>query len=353
MYNAEEDLSKYFFVNRGEIGSDLSVLDNFKAIVIAGPKEKFNETEKYILDQYLMKGGRILWLIDGAKVSDADLREKGHSASVKNETNLDDLLFSYGVRINADLLQDGFCSEILLNNGDNSQAIYAPWYYAPILIPSLKNPITANISDVKSEFVSSIDVLKNKNHLKKEILLTTGQSSRKIDLPAVVDFDIQSVEKDKFKFNDSFMPVAISLEGTFGSAFKNRLIPDGLYADYEYKTIEESKPTKMIVVAGSDIIKNGLMGKDEDTEIVPLGFDRLSGRTYGNRDFILNAVNWLVSDDKWMSLRSKEYRLSLLDKRLVSEKRDMYSYVNLFFPILVVIFVWLFVFLRRRHKYAK
>lgn len=353
LYNAEEDLAKYFFVNRGEIGSDISILDNFKVVIIAGPKTKFTESEKYILDQYLMRGGRILWLIDGAIISDNDLLQKGYSAGVRNETNLDDLLFAYGARINPDLLQDTYCSEILLNNGQNSQSVTAPWYYSPILIPSLKNPITGNIGDIKSQYVSSIDILKTNQNIKKEVLLTTAQNSRRIELPAVVDFDFQTVSQEKTKFKDSFLPVAISMEGNFKSAFKNRPIPDGLYSDQSYKTMEQSLPTKMIVVSTSDLITNDLIGKGKDTQIVPMGYDRLSGRMYGNRDFILNAVHWLASDKEWMSLRTKEHKLTLLNKESILRYRDIYSVVNIILPVLFVFLVWLGVFFYRKNRYTK
>ena len=353
VFAAEEALSKYFFVNRGEIGNEISILNDFKVVIIAGSTKGFNEREKYILDQYIMHGGRVLWLIDGAYVSPNELAEKGYSPAIRNGANLDDLLFTYGVRINPDLLQDTHSLEILLNNGNNSQSVAAPWTYVPLLIPSKGNPVTDNIAEVKTSFASSIDILPGNADVKKEILLTTGQNTRKLELPSVVDFDFEKVQDQKEKFNDSFLSVVVSLEGRFKSAFDNRLIPDSLFSTEEYKTIERSVPTKMIIASSSDIIKNELIGKNQQTEVVPLGYDRLSGRYFGNKDFIINAVNWLASDDSRMTVKNKKQNLALLDKQLIYKNRSMYALLNTFTPIIFVLIVLSALFFYRRYKYTK
>lgn len=353
VYDAEEILAKYFFVNRGQIGYDVTVLDNFKVVIIAGPTQKYSESEKYILDQYLMKGGRILWLIDGAIVSHQELTLNGQSPSMKNETNLDDLLFSYGVRIEPDLLQDAQCSSILLNADKNTQPIAVPWYYSPLLLPSRNSIITKNIANVKAEFVSSINLTNNSKGLIKNVLLTTSEHSHIIRVPEMIDFNIQNIQSASHYFNQSFLTTAISLEGQFTSAFENRSIPDSLISNNQ-KNITQSQNTKMIVASSSDIIRNGIISnKDKSSQIVPMGYDRLSNKLYGNRDFIINAVNWLADDGYFMQLRKKSHDLNLLNKKEIIDHRYQYALFNTLFPISIICLILSAIYLVRKGKYTK
>lgn len=352
VYDAEEALAKYFFVNRGQISSDPSVLDDFKVVIIAGPTQKYSETEKYILDQYLMKGGRILWLIDGAYVSLDDLANKGQSASMKNETALDDLLFTYGVRIESDFVQDAQSTQILVQTQSESQPVSIPWYYSPLLLPSLDNIITKDITEVKAAFVSSVDLLNKSKSITKNVLLTTSQHSHIIPVPEMITFDVEQIQSDPHYFRDSFLPIAVALSGKFQSAFNNRLVPDSVYLD-GYKTHMESLDTKMIVVGSSDIIKNEIIGQGDNSEILPMGYDRVSGRKYGNKDFIVNAVNWLANDDGWMELRSKTQQLNLLDKKLIYDNRTKYAVLNILFPVCFVVLILGGATLWRRYKYIR
>ncbi len=351
IYDAEEALAKYYYINRGQIENDLSVLDGFKAVIIAGPTQKFSETEKYIIDQYLMKGGRILWLLDGVYVSQEDLSEKGFSASIKNETNLDDLLFAYGVRIQPVLVQDSQCASILVNTGKDIQPVAIPWYYSPLLLPSPDNTITKGIAEVKSEFASSIDLLESSRNLDRQILLTTAAHSRIVRVPETIDFDVLKLQSDPDYFDTSFQTVAVSLDGVFSSAFTNRLIPDSVNT-HGNETLKESKPARMVVIASSRIIRNDIIGQGENTQVLPMGFDRLSERLYGNRDFILNAVNWLVNDNI-IQIKSKSRQLNLLNKQAIYDNRNKYALVNTLLPILFIGVIILFVTLWRKRKYSK
>ena len=354
VYDAEEALAKYFFVNRGEIGNDVSILDNFRVIIIAGPKSQFTETEKYILDQYVMKGGRILWLIDDVYVSAEDLANKGQSASMKNETNLDDLLFAYGLRINPQLIQDSQCTDILVKVGseENASSVTIPWHYSPLLLPSLNNPTTHAIGDVKASFVSDISLLKASKNLTVSVLLTSSDKSHLVKVPEMVDFDVERIQSDKSYFDQSFLTAAVALEGEFTSAFVNRLIPDSVFAK-GYKSKERSVKTKMVVVASSDVIRNEIIGKDDNTQVLPMGYDRTSGRQYGNKSFIVNAVNWLANDDEWLSLRDNKRQIDLLNKQLVFENRDKYVFLNTIFPLVFVSLVLGCVIVFRRYKYSR
>lgn len=354
VYDAEELLSKYFFVNRGQIGLDISVLDNFKVVIIAGPTEKFSEQEKFILDQYIMSGGRVLWLIDGVYLSEKDLAEKGESASMKNEVNLDDMLFIYGVRINPVLVQDAQCTSIMLASGDGSSGdlVKMPLYYSPLLLPSYNNAVTKDISAVKALFASYLDVTDKDTPVKKTVLLTTSAQSHSVKVPEMVNFDISQIQENSGYFDQSYLPVAIALDGTFKSVFTNRMMPDSIQMDSRIPG-SKSIDTKMIVVSSSDIIRNQLVNSNQQTEVLPMGYDRVSDRQYGNRDFIVNAVNWLANDDDWLLLRNKQQQIRLLDKQLVYEQRDKYAIINIIFP---VIFVTLFIgliYLWRKRKYEK
>lgn len=351
VYDAEEALAKYFTVNRGQIGQDVWVLDDFKVVIIAGATQKYSETEKYILDQYLMKGGRILWLMDGAYLSRDDLMNTGRSASMKNETNLDDLLFNYGVRINSNLLQDNQCASILINQGEGTQAVSMPWYYSPLLLPSPSNAITKNIAQVKAEFVSSISLLNNSKSVNRSVLLTTSNRAKTIAVPETIDLDIEAIQANPNYFNEKYLPVALALNGSFNSVFTNRMIPDSVNVA-EYKTKVVGSDTKMIVVASSDIIRNEVVGQGSDTQVLPMGYDKVAGYEYGNKSFIVNAVNWLANDDDWLQLRAKTCQLNLLDKKRISENRNEYVIWNILLPVFILAIILAAVNIRRRFKYA-
>lgn len=350
--DAEEILSKYFFINRGEIGNDVSVLDAFKVIIIAGPQKRYSDTEKYVIDQYIMNGGRVLWLIDGVYFSQEDLAKNGKSATMKNESNLDDLLFSYGVRVNPSLIQDMQCSQILLNYGDeNTQSTVIPWYYSPLLMPSGNNLITKDISNVKSAFVSPLEFVGNAKNLEKSILLTSSYNSHIINVPEIISFDNSEIQAKENYFTESFLPAAVSLKGKFTSAFTNRLRPDSIAENHQQ--LSESKPGKMIVIGSSDLIRSSLIGQNENTQILPMGYDRIGNKQYGNRDFIVNAVNWLANDDEWMSLRSKQQKIRLLDKNRIYENRTLYTVINILSPLAIMAIIISLVYFRRKWKHER
>ncbi|MDR3058757.1 MAG: gliding motility-associated ABC transporter substrate-binding protein GldG [Prevotella sp.] len=353
VYDAEEALSKYYFVNRGQIGNDINILSDFSAIIIAGPLLKYTEAEKYILDQYIMSGGRVLWLLDGTYYSHEELASKGFTASMKNDVNLDDILFSYGIRINSDLIQDMQCVSTYLMADDNSQsAAMIPSFYQPLLLPSQDFPITKNIRDVKAGFASSIDIVNNSPDTKKAILLTSSANTHIVNVPEPIDFDIERIQKQPDYFNQQFIPVAVSLEGIFNSGFQNRPIPDSVNIG-TYQPLEKSKDTKMIVVSSSDIITNEIQGKGEASQALPMGYDRVSQQQFGNRDFIVNAVNWLTNNDELMALRTKKQQLYILNKKAAYENRDKYAIMNIGIPILFMSLIMGVAILYRRRKYEK
>lgn len=354
VYDAEMALSKYYNVNRGQIGESISVLDGFEVVIVAGAKNNFSESEKYVLDQYLMKGGSIFWLLDGVYVSLDELYDKGYSASIKNDTNLDDLLFNYGVRIQPVLLQDAQASSVVVSEGEGSQPVSIPWYYAPLLLPSPDNAITKYISDVRAEFVSGINIINNKrNDTKAEVLLSTSAHTHVVSVPEVINFDVEHIQSSPDYFNQSYIPASVSLDGYFVSAFENRPIPEGLTVDTDHKTITRSKRARMVVAGSSDIIRNEVLVNGSGVQMLPMGFDHVTGRHYGNKDFVVNVVNWLAGRDEISSLRSKTRQLNLLDRQSVYEHRSTYALINIIVPILLVLAVVTSAYLLRRRKYSR
>lgn len=354
VYDAEELLSKYYSVHRGQIGRDVGILDDFDAVIIAGPLKKYTEIEKYIIDQYIMQGGKVLWLIDGAFYSHQDLTATGRSASMKNELNLDDMLFSYGIRINPDLIQDKQCLSTYLIAGEGVQSgSVQPNYYQPILMPSPEHPITRNIRDVKSGFSSSIDVIAiNSSEVMKNILLTSSANTHLVKVPEMIDFDIDLIQNKPDYFNEQFIPIAVSLEGQFNSAFSNRIVPDSVNIN-KHQVKQLSEKTKMVVVSSSDIVANEIQGKNEASQVLPMGYDRVSQTQYGNRDFILNTVNWLTGDDGLMLLRTKKQQMYLLDRKLSYEERDKYAVLNIVVSIVFMLLIMGCVYCYRKKKYEK
>ncbi|MFV0468154.1 MAG: gliding motility-associated ABC transporter substrate-binding protein GldG [Dysgonomonas sp.] len=351
--DATAKLSKYYFVNRGQIIPDITVLNDFKAVIIAGPTSRYSEQEKFVLDQYIMNGGRVLWLIDGVYYSAQNLETKGESASMKNETNLDDMLFTYGLRVNSVLLQDAQCAPILLASGkENDHPSVLPFYFSPLLIPSQDHPVTKGISAVKSSFASSVDLVGKSDEIEKTVLLTTSDNSHTLKVPEMITFDVTDIQSQPDYFNEKYLMVAVSMQGRFRSVYANRMPPDSVNM-HHLSPVTKSKNTKMIVVGCSDIIRNEIIGHGDKTQILPMGYDRVAGKQYGNSDFIVNAVNWLVNDDDWLALRNKEQKMRLLDKTKVYENRDVYVAFVVISPLLLLGLLIMGVTLYRKCKYEK
>lgn len=350
-YDISQTLSRYYQVDRGFLGDDPTILEPYKAIIIAAPQDKFSEKDKYIIDQYIMHGGKVLWMIDGARVSLDSLSVYSETMGIDLDINLSDQLFKYGVRINPVLVQDVQSVLVPVNVAEAGQPANfqpAPWYYSPLLLTAPQHPVSKNVTPVKSEFASSLDFVgEEDSQIKKDVLLVTSTSTHIQTMPSIVSMDILHIEESGYYFNSRNAVVAASLEGVFQSVFANRMIPEGIHT--KEKTLQESKPTKMIVVADGDIIRNDVQGYGENTQIIPLGFDRYMNQQFGNKDFILNAINYLTDDDGWMTLRSREIKLRLLNKQAVIGLRKFWQVSNVLFPLIILgLFGVVFYFVRKR-----
>ena len=350
----ERALSNYYNVQRGRIGGKYGILDGFDAVVIAKPTKKFSKADKFVLDQYLMKGGRILWLVDGVNV-DMDsilVYDKAFAfPAFTEQLDIDDMLFKYGVRINSDLLQDLYCSQIrLVAQGPNSQEQYQSfrWLYFPILVTHNNHVINKYIDFIHTVFISSIDTIGKRPGLKRTVLLTTSPYTRdiKINFPYEILLSEVNLEPNKRLFNRHDVPVAVLLEGRFNSLFAGRIVTDLLPPGE--KLLKRSKPTKMIVVADGDIVRNEVTSQGK---VMPLGFDRYSGMTFaGNKEFLVNAVNYLCGDEGLMKLRGRQFKLRVLDQKKLTSHYTLWQVVNLSVPLLLVLLIFFaFRYVRKRY----
>ena len=345
-------LSRYFQIDRGVLGTNPAILDNYKVVIIAGPTQSFNESEKFILDQYVMNGGRILWLVDGVRVDRKQLAYSGISPAMELETNLSDLLFRYGVRINPVILQDVQCTNVPVNiapAGESPKFEPAPFYLSPLLLTSPQHPVSRNVSEVRAEFCSGISLVGDNKLIKCDLLLATSDNTHILGTPEMIDLSKKIKPNDKNYFNVGYIPVGVALEGKFESAFANRLIPKNLPQDFPVR--KKSVNTRQIVIACSKVIQNEISAKD--STILPLGFDRYMNQQFGNKDFILNAVLYLADNDGWMQLRSREMKLRLLNKRLVNENKISIQLVNLITPLILFFIFGIVYQIMRKRKYTK
>jgi len=347
-------LASYYQVDRGVINGRVGSLDNYKAVIVAKPSLPFPEEDKFVLDQYLMNGGKILWLLDGVKVN-RDSLQHGNTLAFINNLNLDDQLFKYGVRINPNLIMDIQSALIPVNTalaGNKPNFAPSPWWYYPLLNTNDAHPVSRNINLVKAEYASSLDTLGGaKNYIKKTFLLASSRLTKIQQVPAFISLSQVKDQPSQKEFAHSFIPVGVLLEGKFESVFTNRIL-DGFDIKGEYLFKERSSNTKMILIADGDMIKNDVRMTPNGPAITPLGYDRFSNQTFGNKDFILNAVNYLTDETGIMSLRSREFKLRLLDRQKIRDEKLKWQLINVVLPILlVVIFGFIITFIRKR-KYT-
>jgi ABC-2 type transport system permease protein len=347
-------LARFFTVDRGMIGGKTGILDKYSAVVIAGPQKAFSESDKLVLDQYIMNGGKVLWLVDEVAVN-SDSLASGETVGLYRPLNIEDQLFRYGARINPMIVQDIECISIrlmVMSGGTRQQVVPAPWVYYPLLKPSANNPITRNLNRVRGEFVNYIDTVGLDGAIKKKILLSSSALSRTISPPVIISLKEAELTHSAKDFNKPNLPVAVLLEGIFPSAFKNRMVTN-LTDDRNLKIRTESKETRMIVIADADMIRNEVERSGLNETPLPLGRDKYTGQIYGNRDFLINCLNWLVDKNGIMELRSRELKLRLLNTHMIKTERLKWQIINIAGPVIIVILAgWLYSYLRRR-KYAK
>ena len=351
LYDFIKSLSEEYNVSRININHKLYALKNLDAIIIAKPDTIVDEKDKFIIDQFIMKGGKVLWLIDPVKLNMDSFRLKGYTLALSNPINLDDMLFRYGVRLNTDLIQDLQCAAIPVNIGfSKGQPNFKlfPWIFYPLIMPNSQHPIVKNLDLIKTEFVSSIDTLSTSG-IKKTILLTSSKNTRVTPVPFRVSLAITQFKLKESAFNQGFKPIAVLLEGTFKSLYANR-IPTVIMEDSTIQFKEVSVPNKMIVISDGDMIKNDF--NRATGMIYPLGYDKYTNQTFANKQFLLNCMNYLLDDEGLLQLRSREVKLRLLDMKKVSLQKTKWQIYNVLLPPLIILLFSLIQYYLRKRKYA-
>ena len=347
----EAALSEYYDIDHVRINGQPSALalqtqsgatnsltaNKYKAIIIAKPDSAFsrNELDKFIIDQFVMRGGKVLWLVEPVYAEMDSLRIKDKTFALANDLNLNDMLFNYGVRLNSNLVVDmnALPIPVVVDQKGNQKLI--PWLFFPLLVPTSNHPIVRNLSAIKTEFVSSIDTLETPG-VTKTILLSTSRYSRVLNVPVTLSLSYLYQEPDATQFNQPYQPVAVLLDGEFTSLYLNR-VPPVFVNSPEVAFLEKSSKTSMIVFADGDIIKNQLQPGELRPTPLPLGYDRYTGQQFGNKDFVLNAMNYLCDDSGLLSVRSREVKLRSLDAARIVTERLKWQLANTIVPILLVL----------------
>lgn len=347
VYDLTQQLAQYYQIDRGTLGTVSGVLDEYKAVIIADPQMPFSDTDKYILDQYIMQGGRILWVVNGVRFSDDYLASEGYTPIIALDLNINDMLFRYGVRINHALVQDLQCLPVPVDvSHDPIQPNWQPmpWTFAPLLLTSQVSPITRNVAQVTATMASAIDIVGEDDGIRKEVLLATSSASRLTSAPAKVDLSMGS---DSEGFNQAFVPVAVSLEGVFPSIYAHLLPPEEV--TLTTPLLRESKPTRQIVVAAGSTIRNDW----QQGQPLPLGYDRYTQMQFGNRDFMVNAVLHLTDDQGWLQLRQKEFTLRLINDQRARQTRIVAQVISIVIPLALLAIVGGAMLILRRKRYVK
>ena len=328
--------------------------DNFDVLVIAGPDKAFGEADKLVVDQYIMNGGKVIWLVDPVHVDKDSLSNGYRTFAFPHDINLEDQLFKYGVRLNYELLQDVVCADIAVNTapaGTQPKYTVHPWYYSPLLVPNDEHPVSRNLNKVLSGYVSSIDTVGGNTSLRKSIILSTSPYARRVKSPSSVS--LQNIDNPPARelFTESFIPVGVLIEGRFTSLFKNRMVEQLGFSSAS--VLNESKPSKMVVIAGASIVANKVNYSGSSPQIGELGYDRVSKLVWGNKEFLMNTVFYLSDERGVMQLRNRTLKMRLLDQVKLREEKAFWQWLNVLAPAVALALLGLFYNLVRRYRYSR
>lgn len=342
-------------LNHRSMSSDSSILinSNYDAIIIAKPKKPFSEKDKFIIDQYIMHGGKVLWLIEPVFATMDSLQTAESTMGIALDLHLDDQLFKYGVKLDKNLLLDYNSAAIALRTGQmggQAQIEYYRWYYFPLLNAASDNSIVKNINPIKADFISSINTIISDSDVRKIPLLKTSDYTKISGAPVFISLSMLRQPPDKRMFSQKGQNVAYLLKGKFKSLYANRMTPE-IVDSKEIDFMDLSEPTSMIVVADGDIIRNQFhIPKGYP---LPLGFDQYTQITYGNKDFIENAISYLVDGESLISIRSRELKIRLLDMNKVNNNTTLWQIINVVIPSVLVIILGFVLAVLRKRKYTK
>ncbi len=333
--------------------SDVKAFPSYDAIIIAKPTLPFDERDKFLIDQYIMHGGKVLWMVEPVYATMDSLQSQESTIGLEQDLNLDDMLFKYGVRLNRDLLLDLTCASLPIRTGQvagQAQLEFFRWYYFPLLQAASEHPMVRNMNAIKADFVSSMDATTSANDIEQVPLLKTSDYTKVSGTPVFITLAMLRQAPDKRMFASKGKNVAYLLKGSFPSLYANR-IPQEIAEDNGTNFMEESIPTAMIVVADGDIIRNQIDIKTRKP--LPLGFDQYTQNTYANKEFIENAIGYLVEGEGMIDIRSRELKVRLLDDTKINRERTKWQVVNTLLPIAVIIALGFVMAFIRKKKYSK
>ena len=348
----DNKISNIFEIEVTDTSGNYKIKRNkYDLLIIAKPTEPFGNYEKYLIDQFVMRGGKLLWFVDPVVAEIDSLFNYAEMPALPRNLNLEDMFFRYGVRVNTNLLQDLNALSIPVASGsstDAGQAQYKfiPWYYFPIITPFVDHPIVKNLNVLRTEFISSIDTVGGGNNLTKTVLLTTSERTKVVNTPSFISLETLKRRANMLEYNKRNLPVSVLVEGEFNSVFSEL---DGEYVK-EMGHIAKSKPTKMIFVTDGDMIKNQFRS---DGYAYPLGYDKHTDMSFGNRNFLLNAVNYLCDDNEILQIRSKDFKMRLLDKNKILKDKSTWQVFNLLLPIMLVLILGIAFLFVRKFRYTK
>ena len=367
VYDIAQTLAQNYNVGRVEIDGKIDALihrtqneetevkafPSYDAIIIAKPTQPFDERDKFLIDQYIMHGGKVLWLVEPVLATMDSLQSQESTIGLEQDLNLDDMLFKYGVRLNRDLLLDLTCASLPIRTGQvagQPQLEFFRWFYFPLLQAASNHPMVRNMNAIKADFVSSMDATTSANGIDQIPLLKTSDYTKVSGAPVFITLAMLRQTPDKRMFSSKGKNVAYLLKGSFPSLYANR-IPQEIVDDPATDFMEESKLTAMIVVADGDIIRNQIDIRTRKP--LPLGFDQYTQNTYANKEFIENAISYLVDGEGLIDIRSRELKVRLLDMTKVNQVRTKWQIINTLLPIALIIALGFVMAFIRKKKYSK
>lgn len=348
----DNKISKIFnveIVDSGDVDFKIST-NKYDLLIVAKPRFPFSNYEKFLLDQFVMRGGKILWYVDPVFAEMDSLQNYMEVPCLAMDLNLEDLFFRYGVRLNTNLLQDLNALAIPVKTGElagQAQYTFIPWYFFPLITPYADHPIVKNLNVLKTEFISSIDTVGTKEGLKKTVLLTTSATTKMINTPAIISLENLKRRANYREFSQKYIPVSVLVEGVFPSLYSGF---NSMKDQEKIRFKEKSVSTKMIFVSDGDMIKNQF---DSRKYPLPLGYDQYTDVAYGNKNFLLNAVNYLCEDEGIAQVRSKDFKMRLLDKDKLLKEKSFWQILNMTLPILCVLIMGIIFAIIRRRKFSR
>ena len=369
VFDIMQSLSQHYNVNRVNIDGRIDALMHrtqnedenvevkafisYDAIVIAKPTQPFDEKDKFLIDQYIMHGGKVLWLVEPVYATMDSLQSQESTIGIEQDLNLDDMLFKYGVRLNRNLLLDMTCAALPIRTGQvagQPQLEYYRWFYFPLLQAASNHPMVRNMNAIKADFVSSIEPTTSANGISQIPLLKTSDYTKVSGTPVFISLAMLRQTPNKRFFTSKGQNVAYLLKGSFTSLYTNR-IPQEIIDSREMKFKEESSPTAMIVVADGDLIRNQIDIKRKMP--LALGYDQFTGNTYANKEFIENCISYLVDGEGLIDIRSRELKIRLLDTAKINQERSKWQLLNTLLPIALIIALGFVLAFIRKRKYSK